>query len=616
MKNIQKIILVSGMLTALAFNTVPILAATYSAIDLTEDAVVKVTTGTIPNIEKEGIIAPITISERYISSLTANKSEAERTITFSLKGTNYSFATENPKITYTGGFRDIDEISVRYGKTNGKEDRQILEFVLPYDKYVKTLGGFQISNLKVEADTVKEGDLELQLKGSLGETTDILVAQVKSYGAKLEALDTNFEDVVAGDIGNFSFSLTEGMPDSLIPGRTIEFTLSKGYFYTSNKEELVIGSILLNGKDISNKALITPIKQDEFITGFEFVVPELDHTIRNTITFRNVLVYADVTQKGNVVLNMDGRGVDQGDSIIIGQIKSPITTDVQGFRAQVGIKNQIGGKVTISETGKSMLSKGLLTLEIDAQEGINFRGEPDVEVVEGDLKVRVVGWDDDNPNLLKLRVTQKSSEPSTIEISNFRVNVSEIVPDGTYGLTMGGEAISPEADSTLRFENFLTTKYETTHNNNSNINNNNNNNSNVDKNNNSSMNNNDTAKTITKFTVGSQTYTINEESYTMDGSPYVENGRTMVPLRYAVAAAGVNPDDVEFSKGVITIPASKLIKMTLGSSIVIADGKESTMVTAPKSVNGRTYVPISEVAKILNLSVSWDKNTKTATFEY
>lgn len=609
MKDIRKAILISSMVTALTFNTVPTLAATYSNVDLTEDAVVKVTTGTIPKIEKEGILTPITISERYISSLTTNKSEHDRTITLSLKGTNYSFATEQPKITYTGGFRDIDEMSVSYGKTNGKEDRQILEFVLPYDKYVKTLGGFQISNLKVEADTVKEGDLELQLKGSLGEVTDILVAQVKSYGATLEALDTNFEDVVAGDIGNFSFSLTEGMPDSLIPGRTIEFTLSKGYFYTSNKEEIVIGSILLNNKDISNKVEVTPIMQNDLVTGFEFVVPELDHTISNTITFKNVLVYADVTQKGNVVLSMDGRGVDKGDSIVIGQIKSPISTDVQGFKAQVGIKNQIGGKVIISETGKSMLNKGILTLEIDEQEGITFRGEPDVEVVEGDLKVRVVGWDDDNPNLLKLRVTQKSSEPSTIEISNFRVNVSQIVPDGTYGLTMGGEAISPEGEGTLRFENFLTTKYET-------INNNSNNNSNENNNTNSSTNNHNTAKTITKFTVGSQTYIINEKSYTMDGMPYVENGRTMVPLRYAVAAAGVNPDDVEFSKGVITIPASKLIKMTLGSTTVIADGKESTMVTAPKSVNGRTYVPISEIASLLDLSVNWDKNTKTATFEY
>lgn len=102
----------------------------------------------------------------------------------------------------------------------------------------------------------------------------------------------------------------------------------------------------------------------------------------------------------------------------------------------------------------------------------------------------------------------------------------------------------------------------------------------------------------------------------MDGMPYVESGRTMVPLRYAVAAAGVNPDDVEFSNSIITIPASKLIKMTLGSSTVTVDGKESTMITAAKSVNGRTYVPISEIAKILDLTVGWDKNTKTATFEY
>nr|WP_302597109.1 stalk domain-containing protein [uncultured Cellulosilyticum sp.] len=609
MKNIQKVILMGGMVFALTFNTVPVAAATYSAVELTDEAVVKVITGDIPTIEKEGTLAPITISERYIGSLTGTRTKADRTITLSLKGTNYSFASETPKITYAGGFKDINEITVSYGETDGKEDKQILEFVLPYDKGVESLGTFQITNLKVVSEKVVEGDLTLQIQGSSEIGTDIKVAQVKSYGATLKALDTNLEDVVAGDAGNFSFSITEGMPDSFIPGRTIEFTLSKGYFGTADKKDVIIGAILVNGKDISKKAEITPIIEGDRITGFEFTLPELDRTISNEITFKNVLVYADVTQKGNVVLNMDGRGVDKGDSIVIGQIKSPIATQVEGFKAQVGIKNQIGGKVTISETSKSMLNRGLITLEIESQNGITFRGEPDVEVVEGDLKVNVIGWDDENPNLLTLRVVQKSSQPSVLEISNFRVNVSEIVPDGKYALTIGGSAIAPEAEGTLKFDGFLTTKYEETNTNtnggSNNSNNNNNNNSNdVSK------------KTITKFTVGNQSYIINEETHTMDAAPYIESGRTMVPLRYAVAAAGVNPDDVEFSKGVITVPASKLIKMTLGSNIVTADGKEYTMVTAPSSVNGRTYIPISELASILDLSVSWDKETKTATFEY
>lgn len=615
MKNIQKIILIGGIVTALTFNTVPTMAATYSAIYLTDEAEVKVVTGAVPKIEKEGTLAPITINERYSSTLTTSKSEADRTITLSLKGTRYSFATENPKITYMGGFRNMEAIDVSYGKTNGKEDPQILKLILPYDKSIKQAGGFQITNLKVVADSVKEGKLELQISGALEEVTDIVVAEVKSYGAKLEVVGNNLENVIAGDTSRFSFSLTEGMPDSLVPGRSIEFTLNKGYFYTDEKNEVCMGTILLNGRDISNKVKINSIEDENGrVIGFEFIVPELDTTESNTITFNNVLIYADMTHKGEVVLNMEGRGVDKGDSLVIGEIKAPVTTKVEGFKAKVGVKGQIGGNVIISETSKGMFEKGYITLEIEAQDGINFRSEPDVEVIEGNLKVSVVGWDKENPNLLKLRVTQKSTQASTIEISNFKVNVSDIVPDGTYSLKIGGSAISPEGEGILEFKNFLTTKYEAfeDYNTNSNISNNNgNNNSNSGNNNHISS-----KKTITKFTLGSSTYTINEENYVMDGMPYVENGRTMVPLRYAVAAAGVNPDDVEFSKGIITIPASKLIKMTLGSNTVTVDGKESTMVTAAKSVNGRTYIPISEIAKILDLTVGWDKDTKTATFEY
>lgn len=604
MRNIQKVMLISGIVTALTFNTVEAMAATYSAIYLTNDAEVKVVTGGIPTIEKEGVLAPITISERYGSTLTTSKSEADRTITLSLKGTRYRFATEKPKVTYTGGFRNMDDVDISYEKINGKEDPQVLKIILPYDKDIKNAGGLQITNLKVAADSVKEGKLELQISGALNEVTDIVVAEVKAYGAKLEAVGTTLKNVIAGDTSRFSFSLTEGMPDSLIPGRSIEFTLSKGYFYTDNNE-ICIGSILLNDRDITNKVEIKNIEDEQGkVTGFEFVVPTLDTTQSNTITFKNVLLYADVTQKGEVVLNMDGRGVDKGDRLVVGEIEAPVTTKVKGFNAKVGVKGQVGGQIAISETSKGMFEKGYITLEIEEQDGITFRSEPDVEVTEGNLKVSVVGWDKQNPNLFKLRVTQKSTEASTIEISNFKVNVSEIVPDGTYGLKIGGSAISPEGEGTLEFANFLTTKYEDTPDcpANGNISHNNGNNN--------------SKKTITKFTLGSSTYTINEETRVMDGIPYVENGRTMVPLRYAVAAAGVNPDDVEFSNGVITIPASKLIKMTLGSSTVTVDGKESTMVTAAKSVNGRTYVPISEIAKILDLTVGWDKETKTATFEY
>lgn len=604
MRSIQKVMVIGGIITALTFNTVEAMAATYSAIYLTNDAEVKVVTGGIPTIEKEGVLAPITISERYGNTLTTSKSETDRTITLSLKGTRYRFATEKPKVTYTGGFRNMDDVDISYEKINGKEDPQVLKIILPYDKGGKNAGGLQITNLKVVADSVKEGKLELQISGALNEITDIVVAEVKAYGAKLEAVGTTLKNVIAGDTNRFSFSLTEGMPDSLIPGRSIEFTLSKGYFYTENNE-VCIGSILLNGRDISNKVEISNIEDEEGkVTGFEFVVPPLDTTQSNTITFKNVLLYADVTQKGEVVLNMEGRGVDKGDRLVIGEIEAPVTTKVKGFNAKVGVKGQVGGHIAISETNKGMFEKGYITLEIEEQDGITFRSEPDVEVTEGNLKVSVVGWDKQNPNLFKLRVTQKSTEASTIEISNFKVNVSEIVPDGTYGLKIGGSAISSEGEGTLEFANFLTTKYEAAPDcpANGNISHNNGNNN--------------SRKTITKFTLGSSTYTINEETRTMDGMPYVENGRTMVPLRYAVAAAGVNPDDVEFSNGVITIPASKLIKMTLGSSTVTADGKESTMVTAAKSVNGRTYVPISEIAKILDLTVGWDKETKTATFEY
>lgn len=599
MSYIKRIMAMGIMVVALGVMPIQAMAANYTSVTLTDHTDIKVYTDTLPVIEKEGELCTITISESDAGSLTAESSKAKRTITLSLKGTSYEFKSSNVDMTLSGGFSGLKNVKTEYGITDNEEDKQLLNITLPYDEDITRVGRIIIKGLEVISDKVTPGTLKMGISGYDGEEEVIKVATLKEYGAGLITDNKKPIYLVAGNKGEISFSVEEGMPNSLISGRTLEFTLDQGYFEVDNKTgEIKVGIVRLNGANITNKAKISPIVEDNHTIGFEFEIPNLDSSISNQIDFENFNIYTDVTASGNVNLILGGRGIENEDQLTVAALSRPVTIKAEGIAAAVGVNGQVGGKVTIAENGQNMLNKGIIRLEFEMYDGMKFRGTPTVEVIKGNAEIKVLGWSSSEPNVFEIRVTDTSSEASTIEISDFRLNVGEFVPDGSFKLTVGGDAIAEEGtDKASVFDEFITTRLEESTSNNTN------------------SGNATEEKLTTMFTVGEKEYTINGKTYEMDAEAYISNGRTMVPLRYAVAAAGVNNEDVKYSKGVITILGEQTIQMTIGKSLALVDhDRVYEMATEPVSLNGRTYVPISEIAKLMNLEVSWDKVNKVATF--
>ncbi len=58
---------------------------------------------------------------------------------------------------------------------------------------------------------------------------------------------------------------------------------------------------------------------------------------------------------------------------------------------------------------------------------------------------------------------------------------------------------------------------------------------------------------------------------------------------------------------------TKEIKLTVGSTTAVVDGKEETLDTAPTIINNRTMLPIRFITENLGLDVNWDAETKTIT---
>ncbi|MBR2132828.1 MAG: copper amine oxidase N-terminal domain-containing protein [Oscillospiraceae bacterium] len=101
-----------------------------------------------------------------------------------------------------------------------------------------------------------------------------------------------------------------------------------------------------------------------------------------------------------------------------------------------------------------------------------------------------------------------------------------------------------------------------------------------------------------------------------DAQPFVdENGRTMIPLRFATEALGA---EVEWDSKTRTASISKngiTAKVSIGSDIVtvVKDGGSSqvTMDTTAVLKDGRTYVPIRYVAEALGAYVDYSAIYKT-----
>lgn len=134
------------------------------------------------------------------------------------------------------------------------------------------------------------------------------------------------------------------------------------------------------------------------------------------------------------------------------------------------------------------------------------------------------------------------------------------------------------------------------------------------------------SKTDVKPSSGVVTMTVGEKGYTVDGvtsqadvEPYLEAGRVMVPVAFVAPALG--------SKSAMWYPAEQKVEVEkdgiktylwIGKTYMEVNG-ERIAIDVPARIQtvgkgGRTMLPISWVAKALNVEYSWDNDSKQVSF--
>ncbi|HHX59702.1 MAG TPA: copper amine oxidase N-terminal domain-containing protein [Epulopiscium sp.] len=119
-----------------------------------------------------------------------------------------------------------------------------------------------------------------------------------------------------------------------------------------------------------------------------------------------------------------------------------------------------------------------------------------------------------------------------------------------------------------------------------------------------------------EFTVGKEDYKVDGLSHPIDAKPYISvHDRIMVPVRYVAYALGAQEKDVRWDgqAGTITINGDKPMIIDMGKKEMIRGSIINTL-SEITVIEGRTFVPVGEIGKAFGSKVTWDGESRTATF--
>ena len=107
------------------------------------------------------------------------------------------------------------------------------------------------------------------------------------------------------------------------------------------------------------------------------------------------------------------------------------------------------------------------------------------------------------------------------------------------------------------------------------------------------------------------TVKLNDNKISFDVPPRTINGRTMVPLRAIFEAIGATVDWDNATQTVTSIKNNITIKLTVNNSTMYVNDTPVTLDSPACLIEKRTLVPVRAIAEAFNLTVEWDGITNT-----
>lgn len=570
-------------------------------------------------------------------------------------------------VTGTGGLNNVDGVFYYSTYNNGDEDKQTLlvdlrDLTNPvqigtdaqgnpiYSTKLRTgrteRGILVFANLKLRAtDDAKFGDVNLSISGAGSTSESLKIGEYVEYGVSWTAEDKEIPQLISGLFPNdyqaeeirtlkgifkedvvkswasnrkTTFAAPEG-----VKFRAVEITKASNVSYlldpSNDTSKTYLGLDVIQNEDISastypNKNILV---EDSKVTFNNF---DVDKDKKAEIQMR-FFVSIEAGYEGDIAITMGGQGVEEESGIVLATAIGPISIDTKSTNLDIGYKNVPIGEITITENiaggirkaGTDSHGDGDNSLVLFLEDGLSFTKGTDTkdlnskfEVLEGDITIescKVIGGQ------IQIVVKSESTKPSKIRIYDNHVTLTRDLPVGAYELRVGGVSIIANycANSKLHPATFDTEYYVGLPN---------------------YINivtappklGEGTFTTVVSVTVGSKELKVGDETVTMDTEAYIdEAGRLMVPVSAVAQALGIAAQNVIWdavNKTVTIIMGNRVVQFKIGSEILdLGGGVEVTMPTAAVIKDGRSFLPFRVLGEyLLNVTVSWEEATRTATY--
>jgi hypothetical protein len=125
------------------------------------------------------------------------------------------------------------------------------------------------------------------------------------------------------------------------------------------------------------------------------------------------------------------------------------------------------------------------------------------------------------------------------------------------------------------------------------------------------------AKVTLVFTLGKPTVVMNGVTVPMETAPVIENGRTILPVRYIATPLGAqvlwNAKEQK-----VTLIGSKKVELWIGKPMARVDGVDvlidpANPNVAPRIVGGRTMLPLRFISETFGAEIVYDAKLRTVT---
>ncbi len=529
-------------------------------------------------------------------------------------------------------------------------------------KMNKKLAIILAATMLVSATSITATDTAATAEGT--ETaTNTVVDETKPAENKEESSNNGAVGIVAGRTKTIRFVLKENVKGSIAPGRRVKLTLSNpNVYFMFENGDADVQKILKDGEEFvqadGNGYSLEAIWEDsakqkskEIILTIADIIPASADRIEIEI---EAPVYVPVSEKNadNVKIQAEVRGTNVQPTTAV-EVQKPFTEEVKQTEIKAGLQNQLVSNFSLVETNAKMFQNNVQpTTAVEVQKPFteevkqteikaglqnqlvsNFslvetnakmfqKGEIKIDFVKSGknehvqgIKVESIGelvtsggikrvdYDEEqgNPDASIIKLNRTSKEAATLTIKDMKLSVDRSTPEGTYDLRISGSAIDeyPDADfdgNKIIIKDFLKVTTQNTQ----------------DIELTSGL-----GKAKVVFTLDSNIYTVNGNEKTMDAKAYIQDpGYTMIPVRYVADALGVKPADILVNGKQVTLFAgNRTIQLTSGSKNALVNGATIQIPVAVVIKEGRTYVPVAELGKILGIKAIWDNTAKTATFE-